>query len=524
MPSQNTPSPYGYAQMIGDTAYNFGLNDFTIEFWVNQYQTDYIQTLFEISTNVSPQAEYYQQFRLLTVNEQGNLNIYGLQTTYVGYYDSTIPFTLPLSNSDSIRTFYNGNMLLQSEYNVSTSGNLTVNNPNNVPELIEPSPIQFSIFGPSLSGNTNYYVSVERYNGNLFLFVDGKQVGNAAANINIPGTSLTSNTFANINITNNPAMLTVGANRDGWNPTVGKFGDLRVTNGQARNVLASRPQGNIYSNFTSSNLGFAAADIVINGAGFNDQFNSPAPEELLPGQTFDTFNMQIYQASTANVARPALGWRVFKRSIDGGPRTKFTAVGNGSSNTFQTYWGTINSDSVSVMINGNVIAGNAFSITNGNLIFTNTPVTGASIVANLTGNAQYYSLGANGITTLAQPLYSNDKSITVSDASGFMIPNSMQNIRGVIFVNGERITYLYQNNNVLSGLMRGSQGTAVAPMYNAGTRVIAAGNDRLLPSPPDPGYKTWYTLGNNAPSDGEGLTNSNTAIALFLLNQSTVLP
>lgn len=531
-------SPYGYAKILGSSEYNFGLNDFTIEFWTNQYQKlNDIQTLFEVSTNVSARAAEYQQLRFLLVNEQGNLNVYGIQTSYVGNYSNGNVFTVPEVNNANIRTFYAGEMLKQSDYTVFPNGNLVINHPLNGQQLIEPGKIEFQIKGPEFSGNINHYVSVERYNGNIFLFVDGNQYANVfggnisaginrnvSANINIPSTQLTSLILGNINITDSPALVTIGANRDGFNPVFGQFGDFRITNGQARHILTAQPQGNIYSEFTSANIGQHAADIVITGGKFIDGYSSSAPEELIPCMVTDTLNMEIYQTSNFEPNTPLLGWRILKQSVTL-KNPIFTAISDGITTYYRTQFMTSTADSLALTVDGIAQSGNTYSVLNGNLSLTNAMPRGSSIVATYTGNVQYYSLGANAITVLSQPFNSTDTSIRLEDATGFITPTTNPLVRGIVFINGECISYMSKNGNVISSLIRGYLNTAIQQSYDIGTRVISGCSDRLLPNTPvNAGIQTWYNLGSDTPSNGEGLQNSNTIIATFLLNQGTILP
>ena len=49
----------------------------------------------------------------------------------------------------------------------------------------------------------------------------------------------------------------------------------------------------IYSYFNDNNLGIRAEDIIHDGAGFVDIYNSHAPEELIPGRIFDSLNIKV---------------------------------------------------------------------------------------------------------------------------------------------------------------------------------------------------------------------------------------
>jgi hypothetical protein len=49
-----------------------------------------------------------------------------------------------------------------------------------------------------------------------------------------------------------------------------------------------------YGNFADIALGTRSEDLIIDGAKFVDTYNSHAPEELVPGQTFDTLDMKVF--------------------------------------------------------------------------------------------------------------------------------------------------------------------------------------------------------------------------------------
>ena len=59
-------------------------------------------------------------------------------------------------------------------------------------------------------------------------------------------------------------------------------------------VLGSLIDTTISSLFTDLELGTRPEDIIIDGAGFVDTYNSHAPEELIPGRVYDTLDMEVY--------------------------------------------------------------------------------------------------------------------------------------------------------------------------------------------------------------------------------------
>jgi hypothetical protein len=120
-------------------------------------------------------------------------------------------------------------------------------------------------------------------------------------------------------------------------------------------------------------LGFAPEDLITYGGDFIDTYHSRAPEELVPGITFDTLDMRIY--------------------------TKIDA-------------------------NANVIAYRVFN--------------------NMLGDTGYLRISSANTTALTSQLTINDSEIYVADATKLSAPDKLTATPGVIFINGERITY-YRN-------------------------------------------------------------------------------
>ena len=127
----------------------------------------------------------------------------------------------------------------------------------------------------------------------------------------------------------------------------------------------------IQSNYTDDALGTRPEDIDIVGGAFVDRFSSHAPEELVPGITFDTLDMKIFTTVNSSI----LAYRIFN---------------------------------------------------------------------NMLNDISYLRIGSDYKTTLTANLTLTDSSIYVLDALKLPMPDSNQATPGVIFVNGERITY-YRN-------------------------------------------------------------------------------
>jgi hypothetical protein len=123
----------------------------------------------------------------------------------------------------------------------------------------------------------------------------------------------------------------------------------------------------------SGTLGYSPDNLTVYGGDFVDTYHSRAPEELIPGITFDSLDMRIY--------------------------TKIDA-------------------------NANVIAYRVFN--------------------NMLGDTGYLRISTANSTALTSSLNITDSEIYVADATKLATPDVANARPGVIFINGERITY-YRN-------------------------------------------------------------------------------
>ena len=82
---------------------------------------------------------------------------------------------------------------------------------------------------------------------------------------------------------------------------------------------------------------------------------------------------------------------------------------------------------------------------------------------------------------LADELKYFDKIIKVVDASGLPSPAFDAKYPGVIFIDGERIEYFVKDGNELKQLRRGTFGTGVKDVYEAGTRFVSQDVDTNIP-------------------------------------------
>jgi hypothetical protein len=134
---------------------------------------------------------------------------------------------------------------------------------------------------------------------------------------------------------------------------------------------------------------------------------------------------------------------------------------------------------------------------------------------DMRGNTAIYRGDEGNATTLAQQVDTTDDVIYVYDVTKLATPNLESNVYGVVIIDGERITYKYINasNNSISGLRRGTAGTAISShAANAICHNISI--DMYL----NWSYnKIWYAQGASTASDGRPLQKTVTVPAKFLL-------
>lgn len=281
----------------------------------------------------------------------------------------------------------------------------------------------------------------------------------------------------------------------------------------------------ITSSYTDTQLGTRPEDIVVDGGGYVDTFSSHAPEELLPGRIYDTLDMTITTFATlANTAAYTYwvnndGFYVYDVVLNNGG-AGYTTTANtslGQSNIAVTVSGTTGSGAaVSHVLDANgtivsmsvVVSGSGYT-TMPNVVITgsNTSPASASIrlaqndystfsyryfksmqtnryVDNTVTNKEFIEdvtyLSTRVSTTLASELSLTANTITVVNGSVLSVPNPSTATPGVVFINGERITYWTKNGNILSNIRRSTAGTG-ATIHSAGSIVTDGSASQVVP-------------------------------------------
>ena len=176
----------------------------------------------------------------------------------------------------------------------------------------------------------------------------------------------------------------------------------------------------IKSTYLDSMLGLRPEDINVDGGLYVDRYSSHAPEELIPGLMSDSLNLQLFTRIDNDPTQVA-AYRAFHRTT---------------------------------------------KLFNKDVRYT-----------------EYSRIADANSTLLAAPLYITDTEISVVNATALNYPNPTARIPGVVFIDGERITYweLDRPNNKVKRIRRGTLGTSTPVVHNAGRPVVDGGLDQRIP-------------------------------------------
>jgi hypothetical protein len=132
------------------------------------------------------------------------------------------------------------------------------------------------------------------------------------------------------------------------------------------------------------------------------------------------------------------------------------------------------------------------------------------IFQDMRGVQATYRITADTTTTTTATVSITDDTISVVNATALPEPDFANNVWGVITINAERIMYRERNtvNNTVSGLLRGTAGTAITA-HVEGATVYNLGRDNLLPE----AYQN-YIVSNTFEGDGSSTEFTATLIDL----------
>ena len=139
------------------------------------------------------------------------------------------------------------------------------------------------------------------------------------------------------------------------------------------------------------------------------------------------------------------------------------------------------------------------------------------IFQDMRGVQSTYRITPDTTTTTTQTVFATDDVIFVANANALIEPNLTDNIWGAVTIDAERIMYRYRDTtaNTISGLLRGTAGTAIAEHANGAT-VYNIGLGNLL----DGDYQDYVVSDSVL---GDGTTTTFTAADVNLTTESNTL-
>ena len=176
---------------------------------------------------------------------------------------------------------------------------------------------------------------------------------------------------------------------------------------------------------------------------------------------------------------------------------------------------------------------------------TRSPNLEYRIFKGITETYEYLGVGANTTTRLTKDLAIGDEWIYLKDTNVLSQPDPTRATPGVLFVNGERITFYIIDaiNQRVGQLRRATNGTGAADLYERGTNVYDGGYQVEIPNSRDTYLQLesnttlvgstgveiklsagnlvrqgmiWNNVGISTATDGMGLSKSTTKQANFL--------
>jgi hypothetical protein len=287
--------------------------------------------------------------------------------------------------------------------------------------------------------------------------------------------------------------------------------------------------------FTSS-TSFSANNFTTYNIG---PYASHAPEELVPGRVYDTLDLRVSTLAVDPLSTSYQNWSYFQ-----GIYVDSIAVANGGSGynpgttgVVLEGGGYITQAVAQVLLDANgtaygfqILNGGAGYHTTPNVIITGsntTPIIASAVMKisnapssanpyaklsyrvfkDMVDNYTYIRIDGSAITTLAANLEITDTEINVTNASVLPEPAGSGGEPGVVFINGERITYYTKDsaNNRLGQLRRGTNGTGIKK-HLLGDSVVDGGQSQYVPYSSN---RIWYA-GNTGPGSINISVNSTT--------------
>jgi hypothetical protein len=284
----------------------------------------------------------------------------------------------------------------------------------------------------------------------------------------------------------------------------------------ALTLAGNQIDSTIQSKYLDTALGTRPEDILIDGGQYYDTFSSHAPEEMLPGRVYETLDIQVLQAKTngfdtnvftiSNITVQDVGYGYDDAASIADKVSKGVDV-TGIVPVQVTVNGINNADLVPVLAANGAItsftvnnSGSGLSINaNPEIVITGTNIAPAHATAilsqsqyeligwrdfyDMNGKVSYTRILPKYTTTLTQDLHITDLVVHVDNIFILSYPSVELSAPGRVFINGELITFygVDEANSTLTQIRRAAEGTGGATLHLAGSLVVDAGGDQIIP-------------------------------------------
>jgi hypothetical protein len=227
----------------------------------------------------------------------------------------------------------------------------------------------------------------------------------------------------------------------------------------------------IRSTYLDTALGTRAEDIDVDGGAYVDTYSSHAPEELVPGRTYDTLDMRVYTRINSNV--DVIGYRIFDNMVDD---VSYLRIADNYSTTLTSAL-SFNDTSISVA-NVTLLATPSVSSNTPGVIFI-----GAERITYWTVNIGTNTLGQirRGTQGTAIPNTHPNGSVVIDGSIRQLVPGSEHGNITLTTANTYNVTNTISYNLRLSGNISANVGDIIT-QTTSGTNVTVIGADLITSS------------------------------------------
>jgi hypothetical protein len=153
----------------------------------------------------------------------------------------------------------------------------------------------------------------------------------------------------------------------------------------------------------------------------------------------------------------------------------------------------------------------------------NVTILGHRVFHNMRGEIEYTRIASANTAVLANTLTMSDSVIHLVDVTPLPQPNPEIGMPGVVFINGEKITYYTRDTgtNTIGQIRRAVDGTGAANVHAAGSKVVDSSIQQKLVG--NVHTETWLNMTGNV-ADGTGFNGSTSTEVTFLRASPSYTP